>query len=328
MEQQTNRGDDTTAINRPTAPLPSLLPFLAVFTFRKNKKGGGEDLASQVDDLDLDLDADAMKLGLKGADIGGALGGSKMALDDNPLAGLAPKSDNKRIDTIDGTVTDLKNQLETMTLGSKALKGDVDKIKTEIDGINDSIKNLLCVYEAVSREYNPFVDSEMPAPKKAECPAIKEKESVPAPKAKAAELDLDDLDLDLDLDQGKPIDLGKTTKIPDYIEAEPMDKILKPELDEDDVAQLVEKVKITKVTKPTRPQVIDKPAPVEKAPVPAPEPSLNVVVDFYSINQIHKLVEHQLEQIYTMKLKGQKVPEEDYASLERWLAEYKRMGVK
>ena len=42
------------------------------------------------------------------------------------------------------------------------MKGDVDKIKTEMDGINDSIKNLLCVYEAVSREYNPFVDSEMP----------------------------------------------------------------------------------------------------------------------------------------------------------------------
>jgi hypothetical protein len=55
---------------------------------------------------------------------------------------------------------------------------------------------------------------------------------------------------------------------------------------------------------------------------------MNVVVDFYSLNQIHKLVEHQLEQIYTLKLKGQIVSEEDYASLERWLAEYKRMGVK
>ncbi len=55
---------------------------------------------------------------------------------------------------------------------------------------------------------------------------------------------------------------------------------------------------------------------------------MNMVVDFYSLNQIHKLVEHQLEQIYTLKMKGQKVPEDDYASLERWLAEYKRMGVK
>ena len=42
-----------------------------------------------------------------------------MNLDDNPLAGITPKSDNKRIDTIDGNVTDIKNQLETMTLGSK-----------------------------------------------------------------------------------------------------------------------------------------------------------------------------------------------------------------
>ena len=68
-----------------------------------------------------------------------------------------------------------------------------------------------------------------------------------------------------------------------------------------------------------------KPAP---APTPAPEQTVNLVVDFYSLNQIHKLVEHQLEQIYTMKLKGQKVPEDDYESLERWMAEYKRMGVR
>jgi hypothetical protein len=296
---------------------------LAVFTFKKNKKGGGEDLASQVGDLDLDLDEDAMKLGLKSADIGGALGGGKMKMDVDPLAGITPKSDNKRIDTIDGTVTDIKNQLETMSLANKGMKGDVDKIKTEIDGINDSIKNLLCVYEAVSREYNPFVDSEMPSPKKADNPCKKEEACVPKPKAKVAEPAQEDLDLDLDLDS------GSVQKIPDYIEAEPMDKILKPELnDEDDVASLVEKVKITKVTRPTRPQAPEKPAQIEKpTPVP-PEPGMNVVVDFYSLNQIHKLVEHQLEQIYTLKLKGQTVSEEDYASLERWLAEYKRMGVK
>lgn len=273
-----------------------------------------------------------MKLGLKSADIGGALGGSKMALDDNPLAGLAPKSDNKRIDAIDGTVTDLKNQLETMTLGSKAMKGDVDKIKTEMEGINDSIKNLLCVYEAVSREYNPFVDSEMPGPKKPEIPAKKEEACVTKPKAKTEELELDDLDLDLDLDAGNAP--ASTHKIPDYIEAEPMDRILKPELDDDEVAKLVDKVKITKVTRPTRPQAIERPAQIEE-PTPvaqqtpvSPGPAMNVVVDFYSLNQIHKLVEHQLEQIYTLKLQGQKVPEEDYASLERWLAEYKRMGVR
>ena len=107
-----------------------------------------------------------------------------------------------------------------------------------------------------------------------------------------------------------------------------MDKILKGELDDDEVAQLVEKVKITKVTKPTRPQIIDRPTPIERAPAPSPEPTMNIVVDFYSLNQIHKLVEHQLEQIYTMKLKGLKVPEDDYDSLERWMSEYRRMGVR
>jgi archaellum component FlaC len=293
---------------------------LAVFTFKKGKKGGGDDLASQVGDLDLDLDGDAIKLGLKGADIGGSLGGGKMSLEDNPLAGLAPKSDNKRIDTIDGTVTDIKNQLETMTLGNKSMKGDVDKIKGEIEGINDSIKNLLCVYEAVSREYNPFVDSEMPHTKKPENPSKKAELNVP--KTKVIEVETEDLDLDLDLDA------GRASKIPDYIEAEPMDKILKPELDDAEVAKLVEKVKITKVTKQPKAQMADTPAHVEMAPSAPPEPAMNVIVDFYSLNQVHKLVEHQLEQIYTMKLKGQKVPEEDYASLERWLAEYKRMGVK
>ena len=209
-----------------------------------------------------------------------------------------------------------------MTLGNKAMKGDVDKVKTEIDGINDSIKNLLCVYEAVSREYNPFVDSEMPSAEKQETPARKAEACEPKPKAKSVELEAEDLDLDFDLNE------GKAPKIPDYIEAEPMDKILKPELDDDEVARLVDKVKITKVTGPTKPQVVEKP-PQAEAPAPiAPETAMNVVVDIYSLNQIHRLVEHQLEQIYTLKLRGQKVSEEDYASLERWLAEYKRMGVK
>ena len=311
-----------------TFPLTAFFPFFAVFTFKKNKKGGGEDLSSQVGDLDLDLDADAMKLGLKPSDIGGlggSLGGGGMKLDDNPLAGITPKSDSKKIDAMDGNITDLKNQLETMTMGSKAMKGDVEKIKTEIDGINDSIKNLLCVYEAVSREYNPFVDSEMPSQKKPESPAPKEKARMPVPKAKPIELDPEELDLDLDMDLGG----SSSNKIPEYIEAEPMDKILKPDVDEDDeVARLVEKVKITKVTKPARPQIAERPAPIEKAPAPSPEPTLDILVDFYSMNQIHKLVEHQLEQIYTMKLKGQKIPEEDYVSLERWMAEYKRMGVR
>ena len=305
-------------MNRATIPLPSFFPFFAVFTFKKNKKGGGEDLSSQVDDLDLDLDADAMKLGLKTDDIGGSLGGGKMKLDDSPLTSITPKSDNKRIDTIDGNITDIKTQLETMTLGNKAVKGDVDKIKTEIDGINDSIKNLLCVYEAVSREYNPFVDSEMPVAKKPDnaCP---KKPSVPENMAKAVE---QDLDLDLDLKD------GKVESIPDSIEAEPMDKILKPELEDDEVAQLVDKVKITKVTRPIKPQITEKPPQAEIPAIVSQEATMNVVVDFYSLNQIHKLVEHQLEQIYTLKLKGQRVPEEDYASLERWMAEYKRMGVK
>jgi hypothetical protein len=315
-----------------TFPLTAFFPFFAVFTFRKNKKGGGEDLSSQVGDLDLDLDADAMKLGLKPSDIGGmggSLGGGGMKLDDNPLSGITPKSDSKKIDAMDGNITDLKNQLEMMTMGSKAMKGDVDKIKIEIDGINDSIKNLLCVYEAVSREYNPFVDSEMPSQKKPERPTPKDKACIPAPKAKPIEEDLEDLDLDLDMG------VSNSNKIPEYIEAEPMDRILKPENDDDDVAQLVEKVKITKVTKPTKPLIVERPAPVERAqaPVekalaPSPEPTTDLVVDFYSLNQIHKLVEHQLEQIYTMKLKGLKVPEEDYVSLDRWMAEYKRMGVR
>jgi hypothetical protein len=198
----------------------------------------------------------------------------------------------------------------------------VDKIKTDIDGINDSIKNLLCVYEAVSREYNPFVDSEIPNAKRPEDPSKNVEAREPKPMEKVAELEAEDLDLDLDLE------MGKGPKIPDYIEAEPMDKILKPELDEDEVAKLVEKVKITKVTAPSRPLVDEEPEQTVTPMTVSPEPEMNVVVDFYSLNQIHKLVEHQLEQIYTLKMKGQKVPEEDYVSLERWLAEYKRMDVK
>ncbi len=42
-----------------------------------------------------------------------------------------------------------------------------------------------------------------------------------------------------------------------------MDKILKPELEDDEVAKLVDKVKITKVTKQLKPEMVEKPAQAE-----------------------------------------------------------------
>ena len=153
-----------------TTPLTPFFSSLAILSFKKKSKGsdlGG--LSTSMDDLNLEGE------NLSLSDLGGSVGSlSKLekkdkkdgGLDDDLLASLTtsgPKVDDKKFQEIEASVNDLKKHAESADMSSKATKGEIESMKKDLSQINDSIKSLLNVYEAVSRQYNPFVDNELPS---------------------------------------------------------------------------------------------------------------------------------------------------------------------
>lgn len=145
-------------------PLSLFLANSAIFAFKKKGKGAeAEDLPDGLGEIDFD---DGLKLTEDGdLDFGGGspdpgasddLDEIHMGLpDDLPADTGTPK---KKIDEMNATISDIQDQLERNDMQVKGVRNDIDNLKTEMVQINESIKKMLSVYEAVSREYNPFVN--------------------------------------------------------------------------------------------------------------------------------------------------------------------------
>jgi hypothetical protein len=310
-----------------TTPLTPFFSSLAILSFKKKSKGsdlGG--LSTSMDDLNLDGE------NLSLSDLGGSVGSlSKLekkdkksgGLDDDFLGGITtsgPRADDRKFQEIEASVNDLKKHAESADMSSKATKGEIEFMKKDLSQINDSIKSLLNVYEAVSRQYNPFVDSEMPSPKK---PAMAEEDE---PSMMDGNLSLGSLG---DLNDDKKVDLSSSP----MDDNGPLDRIVKPDDDEEE--------DIRNVGRPDRveisPDLLGKMISPDPEPVPEPEQEFLSVarstreasttdVDTYALEQIHKLVEHQLSKVYRARLKGEEVDAEDVEALDRWMREFKRLG--
>lgn len=145
-------------------PFSLFLSNLAIFAFKKKGRGAEvEEISDELKDIDFD---DGFKLNENGdLDFGGQtsdlgeVGDDAMELgvpeEPTPDAGT-PK---KRLDEMNAAITDLREQMEKDGLQIKGARNDIDALKAEMEQINESMKKMLCVYEAVSREYNPFVDA-------------------------------------------------------------------------------------------------------------------------------------------------------------------------
>ena len=131
--------------NKPIGPLPAILLLSSGFIFSRKNKKAAEDLSGMMDGDDLDL---------------GTIPGLDAGLSSPGLSGVgAPMpSSARKVDELEITLNDLKGAVETVTNNNKTIKSDVENMKGEVEQINDSIKSLLGIYEAVSKEYNPFVD--------------------------------------------------------------------------------------------------------------------------------------------------------------------------
>ncbi|OPX58287.1 MAG: Flagella accessory protein C (FlaC) [Methanomassiliicoccales archaeon PtaB.Bin215] len=57
-----------------------------------------------------------------------------------------------------GSIQDINSRLEKFDATMKGVRSDSDGLRQEIVQINDSMKKMLCIYEAITQQYNPFID--------------------------------------------------------------------------------------------------------------------------------------------------------------------------
>lgn len=159
METIEKYGGVTTKEKR-VHPLPFsfLFSHYAIFAFKKNRKGAG-DVSSSKDEIyfeddlrfkengDIDYDGDTL-----------ALAGDGTIPEDPELTEGVLALNSKKIEEMSGSIQDVKTRLEKFDTTMKGIKNDSDGLKEEIVQMNDSIKKMLCIYEAITQQYNPFID--------------------------------------------------------------------------------------------------------------------------------------------------------------------------
>jgi hypothetical protein len=212
-------------------------------------------------------------------------------------------SSARKVDELEISLNDLKGAVETVTNNNKTIKSDVENMKSDVEQINDSIKQLLGIYEAVSKEYNPFVDQ-------GGKPKI--------PKRNGKLDDPPEVNIAL-LARGAQTVTYKDATIPDVIiRAKPdsldNEMIEEPIMPREPILQ-----------RPKARLVEEKPFFQEEMNMEAEEMSDDPQKDFV-LMQVHKILEFQTLKILNMKRRSIKVPDCEYETLDRWIAEFKRMG--
>jgi len=330
-------------------PISPVVSTLAILSFKK-KGGKGSDLggiSASSDDLGLEGGSLSLSdlggslgslsklgdkkdkkkgkdeigdLGSLGGSIGGSLGGG---LGDDILSSLSSgggRADDKKFMEIEASVNDLKKQAETADLTSKATKNEIESMKKDLSEINNSIKSLLNVYEAVSRQYNPFVEDD-----KRDAVALSAGEdNVP-------------MEGNLSLGSLSTLKEAKTMTSPVVDDCGPLDRVVRPDDEEEEEnfgsIQGMDSIKIS-------PDVLGKVDLRAPTPIATPEPeddvpskpqartpsSMPSTVDPYALEQVHKLVEYQLSKVYRAKLVGEDLDRDEVEALDRWMSEFKRLG--
>jgi archaellum component FlaC len=273
-----------------TTPLIPLFSSMAILSFKKKGKEGVGDLSGDSDELG--LDGEAMSLSdLKAGKLGLS---TKVTGADEGMTFSKGKVDDKKFLDFEASIGDIKKQMDKDGLSSKNMKVDIDSMKQDLTQINDSIRSLLNVYEAVSKQYNPFVEQEEKT--------VPKQRDIPKKVPKIVE--------------------------PTVFEDEPLDRILKPEGDLIEEIVLPKPQKLPDKKPESKPIARPMPEPlVELTKEEEPKAKSGPTDDDYVLCQVEKLVVYQMEKIHRSKLKGARIQREDIETLDRWLNEYKRLGV-
>jgi flagellar protein FlaC len=256
---------------------PSLLLLFftnsALIPFSKKSKDGGNQKDEGLEDIDVSI-------------VGASV--------DN--RGSAGQADAKRYEEMEGNINDLKDKVKSFESSAKSIKGDMEGMRGDLGKMNDTMKQLLSVYEVVSREYNPFVE---PTAKRPEVPRpqAQEKKAAWAQSPNSVEVSAVD---------GEPYEqvIGLEEATGGFIET--MTALPSKEVESNDRSRI-------------------KVATNERDVARSAD---RVAQDSYYLMQLLKLAEFQMEKIYIAKVNGMRIDQEDMQNLDKWFAEFKRVGLR
>jgi hypothetical protein len=292
--------------------------MMAVLSFKK--RGKDETLESAPSSLgDLSLNGGNLSMGDLGGGLGtlsklSDLGQTSGSMSDSLLADAMPRND-KKLQEVEANVNDLKGHMETTDLTTRAMKGEMESIKNDVSQINESIRTLLNVYEAVSQQYNPFVDGSATAPVmgKAKIETAKVDDAKVAQPAVTMEKPAAKTEIRVEEHEAT---------IP-FDDDGPLDRIVRP--DEDDMPASKEEPAMNILERNAESHVFNdaKPAAVRASAPAIRSPSSE---DVYALDQTRRLIDHLMGKICTERAIGNEIGEADSRALDLWMSEFKRLG--
>lgn len=238
---------------------------------------------------------------------------------------LAVRSSKQKVDELEGSVVDLREQLDQLEKGNFNLREQISEIRDDIDQINNSMKTLLCVYEAVSKEYNPFVEDE--DREGLDLSELHPEVDYSSPGSDNNLGSDNHYDRDrfysteeeafMDGNEGTQM-MGDDYRDPNPFDLDgPIDRVIRPDEEEDEM-DAGDDLMIGQQGA-TETEVSQRPA-VDRASEPRRSTARNGT-DPYCIQQVYKLVEYQLNRILMARLNGERIENDDIEKLERWLSE-------
>ncbi|MEM2944613.1 MAG: flagella accessory protein C [Methanomassiliicoccales archaeon] len=214
-----------------------------------------------------------------------------------------------RVDSLEGGMKDVSNQIKNLEGAVKSSKSGIEELKEEISKLSETVKDLMAVYEVVSREYNPFVEVENEKTKThfgpAGCSTLKGISIIPSPS------------------EGTSFkDLGGTKKL------EPVDKVVRPESDVEMFLLNMPGDECNKGRNESTVNVERRMKSLEGAGnVGKPSSPTIDFKDAAYMLQMMKLVEFQLEKIFISRVECGRIDTDDVMRLDYYLKEFKRAGM-
>jgi archaellum component FlaC len=244
-----------------------------------------------------------------------------------PASAPNSRASDKKLQELEANVNDLKKHAETTEMNTKAARNEMESIKKDFTEVNESIKSLLGVYEAVSSQYNPFVDREIPDDK-IKGLSFSINGSGPHPRGSGSSKPTDGVGVGVPVDQNGPLDRIVKPDDPDENPIEGVNSSVNfppkaPIRTIEELDQLWARHEGNGGNdnkgnngnnghdQPKPPMIVEK---------------NYSTTDLYALEHVLKLVENQLNKVYHARLKGEELGDEDVEALDRWMTEFRRLG--
>jgi len=65
--------------------------------------------------------------------------------------------EEKRVKELSASFYDMQSKMKNVEINNKGLSEELTKMRTDLSEINDTMRNLLCIYEVITKSNNPFV---------------------------------------------------------------------------------------------------------------------------------------------------------------------------